>query len=55
MMGKILIFAMLSAFALAANAAELASQVRETEKAFAGTMADRDWAAFNRTTRAYRA
>ena len=47
---KIFILSALLAFALtlsmAANTAELASQVRETEKAFARTMADRDWAAF---------
>ena len=50
MMKKILILTALLAFALtwaaAANTAELASQVRETEKAFARTMADRDWAVF---------
>ncbi|MCX6558611.1 MAG: hypothetical protein NTW95_14465 [Candidatus Aminicenantes bacterium] len=32
--------------AIAADTRELARQVRETETAFAKTMADRDWAAF---------
>jgi ketosteroid isomerase-like protein len=47
--GAVLLFLLLAsapAPAVAVDTAELARQVRETETAFAKTMADRDWAAF---------